>query len=113
MSQLVYSVYSKDKLIKNNIFFHQAFLIFLNLFEIKTLNRSVRKYGICFSPQRKILLYDGQDPERTFTLGIEQTEVVETFICLGSFVSAAGDVSDRINSHIVKARVTYINLDHL
>lgn len=49
----------------------------------------------------------------TLTLGSEQLEVVEKSVYMGSCVSAGGDMSNEINSSIVKARVSYANLGHV
>ncbi|VDP89041.1 unnamed protein product [Schistosoma mattheei] len=66
---------------------------------------SVRRYGMYLAPSKcKVLLQDWQDSNPVLTLDGEQTEVVEKFVYLGSFISAGGGVSDEINARIVKAR---------
>lgn len=43
------------------------------------------------------------------TLGKNPLDLVEQFVCLGSFVGIGDGVTDEINLQIVKARAAYVN----
>ncbi|VDP89503.1 unnamed protein product [Schistosoma mattheei] len=81
---------------------------------LNQLEINVRTYGMCFASSKcKVLLQDWQDPDPALTLDGEKIEVVEKFVYLVSCISAAGGVSDEINSRVKKARADYANLGHL
>lgn len=43
------------------------------------------------------------------TLGKNPLDLVEQFVCLGSFVGIGDGVTDEINLQIVKSRAAYVN----
>ena len=60
-----------------------------------------------------MLLQDWQEPVPALTLGNDVLEVVESFVYLGSCITAGGNVEDKISLRIQKARLAFANLRNL
>lgn len=69
--------------------------------------------GMYFALGRcKVLLQDLQDPELSLTLDSGKIKVIDEFVYLSSCLNG-GNVSDEINSHIMKTRADHANLGQL
>ena len=78
------------------------------------LSVEVSKFGMCFAPSKcKVLLQDWCEPTPNFSLGGVRLDVVNSFVYLGSCISAGGCVEEEISKRIAKARLAFVNLRHL
>ncbi|CAH8560679.1 unnamed protein product [Dicrocoelium dendriticum] len=72
------------------------------------------KYGMSFAPSKcKVLLKDWLSPAPVLTLQGAQLEQVDSFVYLGSCVSADGTINKEVSLRIAKARSAFVNLRHL
>ena len=61
----------------------------------------------------KVLLQDWLGPNPNLVLAGEPIEVVDSYIYLGSCISAGGLAGNEVSLRIMKARVAFSNLQHL
>ncbi|CAH8623296.1 unnamed protein product, partial [Dicrocoelium dendriticum] len=67
-----------------------------------------------FAPSKcKVLLKDWLSPAPVLTLESAQLEQVDSFVYLGSCVSADGTINIEVSLRIAKARSAFVNLRHL
>ena len=78
------------------------------------LSIEVSKFGMCFAPSKcKVLLQDWCQPVPSLTIGNDRLDTVDSFVYLGSCISAGGCVEREVSLRLAKAGLAFANLRHL